>query len=100
MPQQGLSSSRLCQPVNVFVYFRLERVFINYKLTPQELHQYWFGLDIGVKCLRISVLATPYCPTPVFMPTRTPIKGFYSRQLLLGRPMDINLTFKDEAQWL
>ena len=48
-------------------------------------------------CLRISASATPYYPTPVFMPTYTPIKGSYSHQPSLGGPMDTNPTLKDKV---
>ena len=39
------------------------------------------GLDLifSIKHLRISALATPYRPTPVFMPAYTSTKGSYSR---------------------
>ena len=36
-------------------------------------------INISVKYLRISTPTIPYRPTPVFMPTYTPIKGSYSR---------------------
>ena len=44
----------------------------------------------------MSALATPYCPTPVFMPTYTPIKGSHFRQLSFGGPMDTNPNPKDK----
>jgi hypothetical protein len=38
----------------------------------------------------MSALATPYHPTPVFIPTYTPTKGSHSRQLSLSSPIDTN----------
>ena len=45
----------------------------------------------------MSALATPYRPTPVFMPTCTPTKGSHSRQPLLSGPMDTDPAPKDKA---
>ena len=45
----------------------------------------------------MSVLAIPYYPTPVFIPTCTPTKGSYSYQLLLSSPIDTNPTPKDKV---
>ena len=80
----------------------LKRIFINYKLTPQELRQYQFRPNIGIKRLRVSTPSIPYRPAPVFMPTRTPTKGSrsYSYQLLLSGLIDTNPAPKGKAQWL
>ena len=61
-------------------------------LTPQELHWYWFGPNIGIKRLRISTLFTPYQPTPIFLPTYPPPKGSHSYQPSLSGPIDTNST--------
>ena len=39
----------------------------------------------------------PYYPTPIFMPTYTPIKGFYFRQLSLRGLIYTNPNLKDKV---
>ena len=48
----------------------------------------------------MSAPTTPYQPTSAFLPTYTPTKGSYSRQLLLSSPIDTNPAPKDETQQL
>ena len=45
----------------------------------------------------MSASTIPYCPALVFIPTYTPIKGFYSRQLSLRGPIDTNPAPKDKV---
>jgi hypothetical protein len=69
---------------------------LSVSLLTISLHPKSF-ININVKRLRISTPTIPYCLTPVFMPTYTPIKGSYSHQPSLRGPIDTNPNPKDKV---